>query len=338
MRFAEPYILNWLWALLPIAGILFWFMKRKQRILERFASGPLLKEIGNMDPQREFQKMILIIFIISWSIIALARPQWGYEWQEIKHQGLDIVVAIDVSKSMLTKDVNPNRLKRTKLAVQDLIKKLKGDRVGLVAFAGNAFLVCPLTVDYNGFLLSLQDLDTESVPRGGTNIGRAITEAIKEYDQTPSQYKVVIVVTDGENLEGDSLAAAKKAKAKGIRIYSVGIGTPEGELIQIIDIAGNPEFVKDENNNFVKSRLNEKLLQEIAFLTGGSYVRASGAEFGLDLIYDKELSKLERRDIESKMEKRYHERFQFPLALAIIFLLLETLLSMRSRSALGDTG
>src|SRR5205085_11737278 len=186
-----------------LAGVLSWFAKNKQNLLEPFAQHHLLSEIGNFEPQLEFFRRVLLGLTIGFSILALARPQWGYEWQEIKRQGLDIIVAIDVSKSMLAQDVKPNRLERTKLAVQDLVKKLKGDRIGLIAFAGDAFLFCPLTVDYNGFLLSLQDLDTDSVSRGGTNLGRAMEEAIKEYDQTPSRYKAVIIVTDGDNLEGD---------------------------------------------------------------------------------------------------------------------------------------
>ena len=336
MRFAQTYLLLWLWVLPILAGVLYGFAKRKQKIRERFAQPHLLQEVGNFYPRQEFRKGTLIVLAIASSIVALARPQWGYQWQEVKRQGLDIILAIDVSKSMLTQDVKPNRLERTKLAAQDLIKKLKGDRIGLVAFAGDAFLVCPLTAEYNGFLLSLQDLDTESVPRGGTNLARAIDEAIKEYDQTPSKYKAVVIATDGESLEGDPLAAAKRAKEKGIKIYGVGIGTPAGELIQVKDIVGNNEFVKDENGNFVKSRLNENLLRQIALTTAGSYVRASGVEFGLDLIYERELAKFEKRDIESKMEKKYYERFQIPLALALLLLLLETVLSLWQKFPLPD--
>lgn len=332
MHFAEMYLLNWLWVLLPVIGILVWFGRRKENILRQFADAELLKELAGGRPlKREFWRNVLWAAALAFSLIALARPQWGYEWREVRRQGLDIIVAVDVSKSMLAQDVKPNRLERTKLAVQDLVKKLKGDRIGLVAFAGDAFLICPLTADYHGFLLSLDDLDTESVSRGGTNVAAAIEEAVKEYDQTPSRYKAVIVVTDGENLEGDPLSAANKAKTKGVKVFCVGIGTPEGELIQLQDIVGNPEFVKDEKGNFVKSKLNEDLLQKIALSTGGIYVRAGGAEFGLDLIYERELSKLERRDIDTKMEKKYYERFQIPLALALLALLAETFLALSRR-------
>ena len=330
MQFANGHILYWLWALLPGGGFLFWAAKRKKSLLEGFAEKHLLDEIAfNWAPQREKIKAVLLIFVFVFSILALARPQWGFEWQEIKKQGLDLIVAIDTSKSMLTSDVKPNRLGRTKLAVKDLLKRLQGDRIGLIAFSGDAFLVCPLTVDYNGFLLSLHDLDTSIISRGGTNLSSAIAEAIKEYDNTPSKYKAVIILTDGENLAGDPLAMAKKAKDKGIKIYCVGIGTKEGELIQIQDESGNNTFLKDSDGNFVKSRLNERLLQKIALMTQGVYVRASGAQYGLDLIYEKELSQLEKREIESKKEKMYYERFQIPLTIALILLLFESCLSNR---------
>jgi Ca-activated chloride channel family protein len=325
-------ILNWLWGIVILAGFLFWAIKRKQSVLRRFADKDIIKEIANSCSQRvEIIRSVLIICVFCLSIIALARPQWGFEWQEIKRKGLDILIVVDTSKSMLTKDVRPDRLGRTKLAVKDLLKKLKGDRIGLIAFAGDAFLVCPLTVDYGGFLLSLEDLNTKSIPRGGTNLSSAIKEAIKEYDNTPSKYKAVIIATDGENLEGDPILWAKKAKEKGIKIYCVGIGTKEGELIQVEDALGKKEFLKDEKGNFVKSRLNEQLLQKIALSTEGVYVRASGVQFGLDLIYEKELSKLEKRKIESKIEQKYFERFQWPLTFALLLLILETCLPMRRR-------
>ena len=330
MRFQYPMILYAIWGVALPGLFLWWAMKKKQRQLERFAQGPLLSELAPaFEKRRQIIKSILILFVFIFSIVALARPQWGFELQEVKRQGLDILFVIDTSRSMLTEDIKPNRLERTKLAVKDFLKKLRGDRVGLIAFSGDAFLVCPLTIDYNGFLLSLDDLDTATIPRGGTNLAAAIKEAGKKYDETPSQYKVVIILTDGDNLEDDPLPLAEKAKQQGIKIYSVGIGTQEGELIRVQNESGEYEFLKDENGNFVKSRLNEKLLQQIALTTGGVYVRASGAQFGLDLIYDQELSKLEKHDLKNKMEKKYFERFQFPLGVAFILLLAETCLPTR---------
>lgn len=333
MHFAQPEYLFWLWALVPLAGFLWWAARRTEILLTRFLSRPLVPEIGeHRDEKKARWKNYALTGVFLFSVAALARPQWGFQIQEIKRQGVDIILVVDTSRSMLTEDVKPNRLERTKLAIRDFLKKLKGDRVGLVAFAGDAFLVCPLTVDYEGFLLSLEDLSVETIPRGGTNIAAAVKEALREYDSTAARHKAVVILTDGENLEDDPMPMVQKAKEKGVRIFCVGIGTREGELVRAQNHLGVYEFLKDDKGNFVKSRLNEKLLQEIASTTGGVYARASGAEFGLELIYDRELSRLEKRDIESKTEKRYFERFQVPLAVAMIFLVMESLLTTRKKA------
>jgi Ca-activated chloride channel family protein len=308
---------------------LFWAFQRQKKMRERFA-GELVGEIAHRyRARRQIVKDVLLSVVFLLGVVALARPQWGFEWREIKKEGLDILVAIDASRSMLTNDVQPNRLERTKLAVKDLIKKLRSDRIGLIAFAGEAFLVCPLTVDYNGFLLSLNDLSVETIPRGGTAIGKAIQEAIQIYEKISLPHKALIIVTDGENLEGDPLALAREAQKKGIKIFCVGIGTKEGDLIRIQDSQGSFVFLKDAEGNFVKSRLNESLLKEIASITGGGYVHSSGAQFGLDLIYETELSKMEKREGTSKMEKKFHDRFQIPLGFALVLLVIETMLGTR---------
>lgn len=332
MKFAVPLAFHLLWIVAGFAVFLWWANKRKEKIMRRFIEKQLIEDVAaSFSRNRQTLKNILMVIVFFFSIMALARPQWGFQWQEVKRHGLDILVAIDTSKSMLTEDVRPNRLERTKLAVKDLVKLLKGDRIGLIAFSGDAFMVCPLTVDYGGFLLALGDVDTQTIPRGGTSIASALKEAIKGYDETQAKYKAVIIITDGENLEGDPIAAAKEAKEKGIKVFCIGIGTKEGEVIRVQNEQGSFEFLKDSQGNFIKSRLNENLLQEIALTTGGVYVRASGAEFGLELVYNEQLSKMEKRDIESKMEKRFHERFQFPLGIAIFILAMETWLSSRRK-------
>lgn len=338
MHFAQLNMLVWFWAVVAIAMFLVWSGKHHKEAVERFAQENLVKDIVFFyDPKRVRIKKVLLVAVFIFSIFALIRPQWGFQWQEVKRQGIDILVVIDTSKSMLTQDVKPNRLERTKFAVQDLLKKLKGDRIGLIAFSGESFLICPLTIDYSGFQVSLNDLNVDSVPRGGTNVAKAVEEAIKDYDKTASEHKAIIIITDGDNLEGDPIASAKKAKAKGIKIYCVGIGSGEGELIQIRDASGQPVFLKDSDGNFVKSRLNENLLKQIALITGGIYVKASGSQFGLDLIYERELSKFEKREIEAEMEKRYYERFQFPLGLALILLVIETCLTRRKKQFAEQT-
>ncbi|MFA6079565.1 MAG: VWA domain-containing protein, partial [Candidatus Omnitrophota bacterium] len=243
----------------------------------------------------------------------------------------DILIAMDVSKSMLARDVKPNRLERSKFAVKDMIKKLSGDRIGLIAFSGTAFLQCPLTIDYDGFMLALDDLGTDTIPRPGTSISGAVREAINIFKGPETKYKVLVIITDGEDLEGDAMKAADEAAHLGIRIYCVGVGTPEGELIPTTDPRGERTYLGDKSGNIVKTRLNEDLLKKIAITTGGSYVRATQSEFGLTLLYDKSISKLEKRDIDSKMKKNYQERFQIFLAAAVVLLFIEAVISDRKR-------
>ncbi len=323
MKFANPYLLNWLWVV-PILWLLLRLcLHRREKKMSLFVEQKLLKDMANeFSVKRLKSKNWFLLISLICLIVALARPQWGYSIEKVKQQGLDIILAVDVSKSMLTADVKPSRLERTKLAIKDLLKDINGDRLGLMAFAGDAFLMCPLTVDYAGFSLSLDDLRPNSIPVGGTNIAKVIKEANKTFGSDQLKYKALVLLTDGEEEQGEALSEARKAKEKGIRVFTIGIGTKEGDLIQVPDSDGNLEFLKDNNGNFVKSHLNEELLQKIAYETGGAYIRASGAQFGLDYLYNHELSKWSKRDFEERSEKKFHEQFQWPLALAIVFLVL----------------
>jgi|SRR3989339_49777 len=334
MLFAQKNMFHLFWLLLAFSFLLKMFVSNRRTKMKKFANEHLINNIvEGFDERRLVFKNVLFIFIYIFSIITLARPQWGFEWREVKRKGTDILLVIDVSKSMLTQDVKPNRLERTKLAVKDLIKKLKGDRIGTIAFAGDAFLVCPLTSDYGGFMLSLNDLDINSVPRGGTNLSVAIDEALKNHTDEKKKDKAIIVITDGDNLEGDPMEAAKRANAVGVKIYTVGIGTEEGELIQVKNERGALEFLKDKKGNFVKSRLNDKLLSQISLETGGVYVKSSGSEFGIDFIYDRYLESREKKELENKQEKLYYQRFQYPLLIALILLIYQTVLSYKKEFA-----
>lgn len=272
-------------------------------------------------------KIFLILLTAILLIISLMRPQWGFRWQKVQRMGVDILIALDVSKSMLAEDIKPNRLERAKLAIKDLVKKLRGDRIGLIAFAGSAFLECPLTLDYGGFLLVLNQINPSLIPRGGTAISKAISLARKSYEGGQKKYKALVIITDGEDHEGEVLSMAELARKEGIKIFCIGVGTREGELIPVKDEKAGRRFLKDREGNFVKSRLNEELLEEIALKTGGSYVRATPADFGLDLVYEKKISKMEKRLLKSKLAKQYEERFQLPLLIAFILLSLETVLT-----------
>ncbi|MFH1441966.1 MAG: VWA domain-containing protein [Candidatus Omnitrophota bacterium] len=331
MRFADPnFIINFL---IISALIIFYIIafRLRRKTLEKFAQKELLADLmSSVDLKKQKLKTIFIILGVLFSLFALMRPQWGFRWEEVRRRGLDIIIALDVSKSMLSEDVKPDRLERSKLAIKDLVKNVKSDRLGLIAFAGSAFLQCPLTVDYSGFLLSLDSLSTDTIPKGGTSISSAIKEAMGSFEGGEKKYKVLIIITDGEDHEGNPYKLAEEAKKQGIIIYCIGIGTKEGDLIPVEE--GNKKvFLKDREGNVVKTRLDEASLQQIALVTGGSYIHATNREFGLDLLYKEKLSKMEKREFEGKMAKHYEERFQIPLFLALIFFLTQVLISERRR-------
>jgi len=332
MHFGAPYfaVLFWLIPAAVFFGVLASRMRKKA--LKRFAKEDLADELsGSVDAAKRKLKWNILVTVIFLSVVTLMRPQWGFQWQEVKRQGLDIMIALDTSKSMLAEDVMPNRLERSKLAIKDLVKKLRGDRVGLIIFSGTAFLQCPLTLDYEGFLLSLDDVGTDSVPVGGTSLSEAVYTSIRSFDGGKKKHKILIIIADGEDLEGGVEQAVQRAKADNITIYCVGIGSEEGELVPIRDEHGKINFLKDAEGNVVKTRINEEMLQRMALETKGIYVRSSGVEFGLDLIYREKLSKLEKEEFKSRMEKKYFERFQFALFPAIFLLLVEPLIGDRKR-------
>jgi Ca-activated chloride channel homolog len=245
---------------------------------------------------------------------------------------VDIVVAIDVSKSMLAEDITPNRLERAKLAALDLMQQAKSDRLGLVAFAGSAFLQCPLTIDDSAFRQSVEALNVNSISQGGTALADAIEAALTAYKEGDN-YKVLVLMTDGEDHDSGALPAAQRAAQAGLRIYTIGIGTPEGELLRIKDATGSQDFVKDEQGQVVKSHLNETLLQEIAGATeGGFYLPLRGAKT-IDTLYAEGLAKLPKSEHQEKLVKQFHERFHWPLAVAIVLLVVEMVLPERKREA-----
>src|SRR5438552_1670142 len=214
--------------------------------------------------------MALVVVAVICVIVALARPQWGFDWEETKQRGLDIVVAIDTSKSMLAEDIAPNRLARAKFAALDLMQQARSDRLGLVAFAGNAFLQCPLTIDDSAFRQSVEALDVNTIPQGGTAIGEAIETAMTAFKEGDN-YRTLVLITDGEDHDSAALDAAKKAADTGLKIFTIGIGSAEGELLRIRDGKGRTDYVRDEQGNVVKSHLQEELLQDIAKASGGAY-------------------------------------------------------------------
>jgi Ca-activated chloride channel homolog len=332
MRFASHYYLYLIAVAAGLIAFFVWAAQARTSARQRFAQKELLNDLlSQVDPRLQRRKVILLVAATLFCLFALARPQWGFQWQEVRRRGLDILVALDTSRSMLASDVKPNRLERSKLALRDLTTKLKGDRIGLIAFAGSAFLECPLTVDYNGFLLAVDDISVETIPKGGTSISSSIYEAIKAYAGGPKKFKVLVIITDGEDHEGDPVKAAEEAKKEGVSIYCIGIGTQEGDLVFVNNEEGKKEYLKDSAGNAVKSRLNEDVLQKICLTTGGTYVRATSTEFGLELLYNEKLSQMEKSELQTRMSKLYIERFQLPLAIGLLLLLFESFISDRKK-------
>jgi Ca-activated chloride channel family protein len=332
MQFGHPHSF-WLLALVPaLVVFLVWAFRARRRALERFASPALvLRLTETVRPGARRWKAAMIVATVMFAVLALARPRWGFEWHEVKHRGVDVFVLLDVSKSMLTEDVRPNRLTQAKYAVQDLLEKLRGDRVGLVAFAGTAFVQCPLTVDYEAFRLTLKDAEPRIIPRGGTVIDAAIRTALKGFEAGEGRDRAIVLITDGEETEGNALVAADQAAKAGVKIYAIGVGTAEGELIPVREEGKPMDFLKDREGQVVKSRLDEELLKQLALKTGGIYVRSAAGDFGLDAIYDKGIAQLQRKEYETKLQKRYFERFQWPLGLALALLVVETFVTDRKR-------
>jgi len=332
MQFAHSI---WLLAGVAACGILalsfYHFQKKSAAALKQFASGRLLEKLtSGVSPRKRMIKRVILILAVAAIFVALARPQMGFQWKEIKRKGIDILVAVDTSKSMLAEDVRPNRLERSKFGIMDFVSKLEGDRVGLLPFAGTAFLMCPLTLDYDAFKNSLDALDTQIIPQGGTDLASAIYEAEAAFNND-ANHKILILVTDGEDLEGEALSAAKAAKERGLTIYTVGVGTPSGELIPLVQGGKDGAFVKDEKGQPVKSRLDETMLQKIAETTGGRYEPLGQQAEGLEAIYREKLSLVPKHELAERMQKVPIERFQWPLMAALILLLAEFVISDRKR-------
>jgi Ca-activated chloride channel family protein len=250
---------------------------------------------------------------------------------KIERKGIDLVIAIDVSESMLAQDIKPNRLQRARQAISRLVDELKNDRIGIVVFAGKAYTQLPITTDYSAVRLFISNISAESIPVQGTAIAEAINLAVDLFDETETD-KAIIVISDGEDHEGDVIESAKNAVKKNIRIYTIGMGLPDGAPIPVIDRYGMQQgFKRDRNNNTVISKLDENMLKEIAEAGMGNYVRANNTQVGLRIIFD-EISKLEKTEIESRMFTDYENRFQYFLAPALLLLLIEFLIFERRSS------
>jgi Ca-activated chloride channel family protein len=315
----------WLLAAIPLAAILFLWSHRRGRELVSKIVAPRLREqlAGSVSPLRRTVRAALILTALVFAALALAQPRYGFIEKETKQKGRDVIVAIDTSRSMMATDVSPTRLARAKLFTQDLVRLMQGDRVGLIAFAGSAFLQAPLTLDYSAVTNSLDELDTDLIPVGGTNLAAAINAALEAFGKAEGNTRALVVLTDGEELDADGIAAAKRAAQEGIRIFTVGIGSPEGSLIPIRLDDGQPDFVRDKAGKPVTSKLDESRLREIAAATGGFFIPI-GPEAARD-IFEKGIVPMELSENGVFNARQPIERYQWPLAVATILLALSLL-------------
>jgi Ca-activated chloride channel homolog len=333
MTSGAPY---WFWALAIIPLLVALFLRAERRAtlrLREFVSERLLPSLARtVDRRRRIIRFALVLLGVALAVTALAQPRWGYTYEDAKRKGLDLILAVDTSRSMLSNDVLPNRLQRVKLATQDLINELQGDRVGLVAFAGRAFLQAPLTIDYGAAVEAINDLDTSTIPEGGTNISAAIDLAAHTFGKSAIGNRAVIVLTDGEELSGDALKTAKAAADAGVRIFAVGVGTPEGSLIPLgAGQDGGAAFVKDSKGQVVKSKLDEKRLKEIAESTGGFYLHLEDGPRTMKQLFTDGLAQMQAGDIDARLSRRPIERYQWPLGGAMFFLAASVLIRERRR-------
>lgn len=335
MTLANGWILHGLWLLPLTAFALIYRYRRRQKTLDRFAEPALLKRLTlDSHAGKRFVKGLLLIAALGLSIFALAGPRWGNRYQEVSRKGVDIMVLMDVSRSMAVEDVQPNRLERAKREVIDLIQVVQGDRLGLTAFSGAAFVQCPLTLDYAAVEMFLKALDTGIIPVPGTDLGAAIKTGLSGFDFESASDKVMLLITDGEDNEQRGLEAARSAAGQDVKIFVFGMGEPAGGPIPAAD--GQGGFVKDDDGQLVLSKLDEKTLQDIATVTGGGYVRSVAGDLDLDLLYfDGIKKKTEAQLLKSGKIKVYEERFNLFVLAAFMLLLLEGVLDDKRRPTRG---
>jgi Ca-activated chloride channel family protein len=329
MKFGSWNYLFFLWVIPVMVVFYVYAFRKRDKMLALFCGKELVGElVPDFKKGRRLIKALLIMLGIMLGIFALTRPQWGFHWEEIKRVGVDVMVAIDVSESMLAEDVKPNRLERAKREVIDLIEMLEGDRIGLIAFAGTSFVQCPLTLDYGACKMFLDYIDTDLIPVPGTAIAEVIRTSLKSFSKRERKSKALILITDGEDHEGEPIDAAKEAKKEGIKIFTIGVGREGGAPIPLKDGSGG--FKKDRKGDMVITHLDEITLQKIALETGGSYVRSVTGDMDLDKIYQEGIKQhVEQKQLKSTRKRRWEERFQWFIFFALLFVSVEFFVSER---------
>jgi len=331
----ENEIYLYLLAALPVLVLLYIvYRARRKKLLASFASNEALKRLSpNVSTFKNSFKFILIAIAFSAMVVGLANPLIGTKMKEVKREGVEVVIAVDVSNSMLAEDIRPNRLERAKSAINRMISELAQDKISIVLFAGDSFLQLPLTTDYSAAKLMVSSMSTDMIEKQGTAIGGAIELGMKSFSEDEEVNKVMIVITDGENHEDDALGAAEEAADKGIVVHTIGMGSVEGGPIPRY-INGRPQgFIKDNSGATVVSKLNANMLQELASVADGKFVRAAGGEVNLsDLLAD--ISEMEKTEFEAKVFTDFEDRFQYLFGFALLLILIEMLVSNRKNKRL----
>ncbi len=320
IKYQNPHLFHLLWLVLIIFIVMFISSKRYRGKISKLVSLNLQQKLYiSYNPFFSKLRKIFILLVVTFLIIALVNPKIGTRFIEAKREGIDIVVAVDLSRSMMAEDITPNRLMKTKHEVKNFIKGLKGDRISLVGFTSQAFVQCPLTTDYDAALMFLDLMNVDYMPQNGTSLSEAIQVSIKAFNQEDEKYKMLVIVSDGEDHEENIEDAIEEAKKNGVVVSCIGIGSLNG-----VPIPENGSYLKDNQGEVVITKLNEFLLKKIAVETDGNYYLASPTQNELSEIFE-DISKMEKKEFAAKMYGDYEDRFQLFLFLAIIFLSLEIL-------------
>jgi Ca-activated chloride channel family protein len=321
-RFAHT---EYLWGLLiiPLLTLFFiWARIARKRALKRFGSLQTITELMPfVSKSRPVFKFFLLMLALAFFIVGAARPQFGSKLKKLTREGVEIIIALDVSNSMLAEDIQPNRLERAKRAISRMVDRMKDDKIGLIVFAGEAYTQLPITTDYNSAKLFLDAVDTQIVPRQGTAIGAAINLAIRSFTPGGETNKAIVIITDGENHEDDPVAAAQEAANNGIFVHTIGMGLPQGSPIPVVR-NGQTDYMRDNEGDVVITKLDEPTLEKIAASGSGIYVRANNAQVGLNALFD-EINKMQKEEMETLVYSEYDDQFQYFFAIGLLLLLLE---------------
>ena len=323
--------------LLPIFIVLFWLIQRaRKNAFAKFGNSTLLSQLmPAYSKYKHTAKFVLLLFGLSFLIIGWANPQWGTKKEKVKRKSVDVFIALDISQSMMAEDIRPNRMERARRFAQNLVEKLKGDRLGIILFAGNAYLQMPLTTDYAAAQLFLRSANPNQAPAQGTAISEAIDLAEQSFEEDNKQHKAIIIISDGETHDQDALDRAKEAAENGLLIYGIGVGTPSGGFIPTV-IGGRSDYKRDKTGNPVKTSLNEQMMKDLSDTGGGFYFNLAGNEVDeVSTALRNSVDQMEKREFEARVFNEYESYFQYFIGIAILFLIAEFVLSYRKNKWLA---